>query len=296
MGQITLQKFKRHKVVSALPEPEIYIEGEQISNDVLVKVKLDFKESKNYLPKDGIIRLYPMTKQGVAMLPFSLGTVENVKIDEKGYKIDKEIKENLYFNLKISDPKCAVKGYAYRLKFKKYTGEGIVDDEDSGQQSILPVIENPIQAIPFLIKMQSMAGEPPTLFVATGMKSKIRNSAITQYNVTTAAIREIVSNYILDTDLFNDLFREKWELLIGNLIGEKNYKFPKKEDALSNSGVLNDETMESIDDIIVQFGYRRKFKGTNETLIDAFKNELLATTSDNEDNNEEDEDASPSIH
>ena len=51
MGQITLQKFKRHKVVSALPEPEIYIEGEQISNDVLVKVKLDFKESKNYFTR-----------------------------------------------------------------------------------------------------------------------------------------------------------------------------------------------------------------------------------------------------
>ena len=53
-------------------------------------------------------------------------------------------------------------------------------------------------------------------------------------------------------------------------IGEKDYKFPKREDALSNSGVLNDETIEGIDDIIVQFGYRRKFKGTNETHLHNF--------------------------
>ena len=89
MGQITLQKFKRYKIVSALPEPEVYLEGEQIFNDVSIKVKLDFNESKRFLPKDGIIRLYPITKQGVAMLPFNLGTVDNIEIDEKGYKIEK---------------------------------------------------------------------------------------------------------------------------------------------------------------------------------------------------------------
>ena len=294
MGQITLQKFKRYKIVSALPEPEVYLEGEQIFNDVSIKVKLDFNESKRFLPKDGIIRLYPITKQGVAMLPFNLGTVDNIEIDEKGYKIEREAKENLYFNLKISDPKAIVKGYAYRLKFKKNTQEGLIEDEESGQKSILPIIENPNQTIPFRVDMQHMAGSPPTLFVATGMKNKIKNSAITQYNVTTAAIREIVSNYILDKDLFNDLNREKWELLIENLKGEKNYKFPNRNDALSNSGILNDEVKDDIETIIVEFGYRRKFKGTNVTLIDAFKNELLLTNGENED--EEDEDASSSIH
>ena len=288
MGQITLQKFKRHKIVSALPEPEIYLEGDQISNDVSIKVIMDLKESKSFLPKDGIIRLYPVTKQGVAKLPFNLGNVNNIKIDEKGYKIEREAKENLYFNLKISDPKAIVKGYAYRLKFKKYAKEGLIEDEESGQQSILPIIEDPNQGIPFLINMQPMAGEPPTLFVTTGLKNKIKNSAITQYNVSTAAIREIVSNYILDKDLFNEPHREKWELLIGSLIGEKNYQFPKRDDALSNSGVLNDEVKEDIELIIVQFGYRRKFKGTNVTLIDAFKNELLITHDSEEEEEEED--------
>lgn len=283
MGQITLQKLKRTKVVSALPEPEIYIEGEQINQDVLVKISLQFKDSLKNLPPNAIIRLYPVTTQGVAMIPFELGTVEKINIEENGYKIERETKENLYFNLKISDPLSVVKGYSYRLRFKKNTSEGLEDDDESGKQSILPIVENPDQIIPFIIKMQPYTGGPPTIYVASGMKNKIKNSAVTQYSVCSAAIREIYTNYVLDQDLTNDAFKEKWELLIRDLIGNKEFKFKKSKDALSRSGVLKEEIEEEIEDLITQFGLRNKFKGSNQNLVDAFKKELNLISEENDD-------------
>ena len=286
MGQITLQKFKRTKIVSALPEPEIYIEGEQINQDVHVKISLQLKDSSKNLPQNGIIRLYPVTTQGVAMIPFDLGTVEKININKNGYKIERETKENLYFNLKISDPSSAVKGYSYRLKFKKNTSEGLEDDDETGKQSILPIIEKPDQIIPYDIKMQPHIGSPPTIYVASGMKNKIKNSAVTQYNVCSAAIREIYTNYVLDQDISGDNFREKWELLIRDLLGNKEFRFKSSKDALSRSGVLNDEIQEEIEDIITQFGLRNKFKGSNQSLYEAFKNELNLIT---EEENDEDD-------
>jgi len=285
MGQITLQKFKRTKIVSALPEPEIYIEGEQVRQDVLVRVSLQLKDSFKTLPPNAIIRLYPVTTQGVVMMPLELGTVEKVNINENGYIVERETKENLYFNLKISDPLSIVKGYSYRLKFKKKTSEGLEEDDETGKQSILPIIENPDQIIPFIVKMQSYTGGP-TIYVAAGMKNKIKNSAVTQYNVCSAAIREIYTNYVLDQDLSNDIFREKWELLIKDLLGEKEFKFKTSKEALSRSGVLKDEVQEEIEELITAFGLRNKFKGSNQNLFEAFKNELNFIQEENNDDDD----------
>lgn len=287
MGQISIQKFKRTKISSSFPEPEIFLEGEEIGNNIKFFVNLKFSESIRSLSKDSLIKLYPTSKQGVVYLPYDLGTVENIKIDEGGYIIKNEKKDNLYFNLKISSLNSHVDGYAYKIKFKnKNQGEGEIDIEESTQQSILPVIEDPNQAIPFKVIMNLAHGEPPTLSVRTGMKNNMKSSAITQYTVTTSAIRSIITSYILDADSIGDKFREKWELLIQNLIDDKNYKFPERSIALDRSGTLKDDVEDDIEDVIVQFGRKRKFRGTQLSLNDAFLNELSLLNDDEEDEND----------
>ena len=281
MGQISIQKFKRTKVSSSFPNPEIFLEGEEIGNDIKFFINLKFSESIKSLSKDSLIKLYPTSKQGVVYLPYNLGTVDNISIKEDGYTIKNEKKDNLYFNLKISTPKSHVDGFAYRIKFKnKNQGEGEVDIEESTQQSILPVIEDPNQTIPFKIIMHLGPGEPPTLSVRTGLKNKMKSSAITQYSITTSAIRTIISNYILDSDSVGEKFRDKWELLIQNLIDDNNYKFPSRLDALDRSGTLKNDVEDDIEDVIIQFGRKRKFRGSQLSLNDAFLNELSLTNED----------------
>jgi len=281
MGQITIQKFKRTKVDTSFPDPEIYIEGEEIGNDIKFSINLKFLESFKSLSKDSKIKLYPTSKQGVVYLPYDLGTVDNIKIKEDGYTIQNEKKNNLYFNLKISSAKShAVDGFAYRIKFKnKNQGEGEVDIEESTQQSILPVIEDPNQSIPFKVIMHG-AGEPPTLSVRTGLKNKMKSSAITQYSITTSAIRTIISNYILDNDSVGEKFRDKWELLIQNLIDDQSYKFPSGLTAIDRSGTLTSDVEDDIEDVIIQFGRKRKFRGSQLSLNDAFLNELSLMNDD----------------
>ena len=276
MGQITLQKLKRRKVTSALPDPEIIIDGYQDDNDVKFSVKLDFKDSAKFLSDDSKILLYPMTTQGVVLLPVNLGTVGKTKLNEKGYQLKDQLRDNLYFNLKISKPDSRVEGFAYRLKFKKTEEkEGEIEvDGDGESQSILPIVEVPDQSIPFKINMQPVTGQPPTLFVRTGMKNKIKSSAVTQYLVTTSAIKEIMTNYILDKESEGDNFKEKWQILIADLLGDKNFTFPSREDALERSGAISEEVDDKIEDVIIQFGRKRMFRGTQYSLNDAFINEL----------------------
>lgn len=287
MGQITLQKRKRRKITTALPSPEIILEGFQDGENVKFFVKINFDDSGKYLSKDSKIILYPMTKQGVVLLPIYLGTVGEIKIDEKGYFVTDEMMENLYFNLKISTANSNVEGFAYKLRFKKpESGEGEVEDQDGDQQSILPIVEVPNQSIPFKVLMQPVQGEPPTLFVRSGLKNKIKSSAITQYIVTTSAIKTIITNYILDRESDGDIFKEKWEILIKNLINDKKFMFPSREEALDRSGTLNSEIEDIIEDVITQFGRKRKFRGTQYSLSDAFINEVSLPKDEEENEND----------
>ena len=57
-------------------------------------------------------------------------------------------------------------------------------------------------------------------------------------------------------------------------MGSKNFKFPSRNEALERSGVLSDDAEEMIEDVIVQFGRKRMFRGTQYSLNDAFINEL----------------------
>lgn len=287
MGQITIQKLKRRKVTSALPHPEIIIDGYQEENNVKFTIKLDLNDSLKYLSKDSKILLYPMTTQGVVLLPINLGTVGNIELDDKGYELRDQLRDNLYFNLKISRPDNSVEGFSYRLKFKKIDErEGEIETEgESESQSILPIVEEPDQSVPYKINMQPVTGQPPTLYVRTGMKNKIKSSAVTQYLITTSAIKEIITNYIIDKESEGDAFREKWEILIKDLMADKNFKFPSTKEALDRNGVISEDVEDLIEDVIVQFGRKRMFRGTQYSLNDAFINEL-SFNEDKEDDNE----------
>tara|TARA_B100001750_G_C15119778_1_gene404462 strand:- start:270 stop:629 length:360 start_codon:yes stop_codon:yes gene_type:complete len=117
------------------------------------------------------------------------------------------------------------------------------------------------------------------------MKNKIKSSAVIQYLITTSAIKEIITNYIIDKESEGDTFREKWEILIKNLMGDNNFKFPSREEALERSGAISEDVVDLIDDVIIQFGRKRMFRGTQYSLNDAFINEL----SFNEDKDDENE-------
>ena len=66
----------------------------------------------------------------------------------------------------------------------------------------------------------------------------------------------------------------------------KNYKFPERSTALDRSGTLKDDVEDDIEDVIVQFGRKRKFRGTQLSLNDAFLNELSLLNDDEEDEND----------
>ena len=71
-------------------------EFNHLPESVAIRKLADFSESIKSLSKDSIIKLYPTSKQGVVFLPYDLGTVENININEDGYTIQNEKKDNIY--------------------------------------------------------------------------------------------------------------------------------------------------------------------------------------------------------
>ena len=82
------------------------------------------------------------------------------------------------------------------------------------------------------------------------------------------------------------MFKEKWEILIKDLINDKKFTFPSREEALDRSGTLNSEIEDIIEDVITQFGRKRKFRGTQYSLSDAFINEVSLSQEEGENEND----------
>lgn len=289
MTQITVQKIKRYRINSSLPNPEIFLEGDENEKGINIKITLNFsKYTKQKLNGNSYVKIYPRTKYGgIALEPIELGTVDKLEINQTGYFLIDQKKDNLTFKLKVTNTNHYVEGETADLNFKKFEGKNdekslVDDDEDDASNSIFPIQEVEDLTIPFKVDMEPRVGSPPTLYVMKGLKNKIKNDASIQFIIITAATREVIKNFIINSDFENTRFKDKWELFIGNLTGNTDYKFPKRTDAVERSGNIKDNINDDIEEIISFLG-SKKFKGSDMLLLSAFKDTLFFKDIDEDD-------------
>lgn len=209
MSQIVSNRTGRKKIFYKGDAPEIKVFAEQNKNYLKYKTELNLNPESNY-KSHYKITIQAYEKNGSADKPYDMGTVGSpsnlASVTVKDINID-----SVLFRLKIVDENNVIKGYASQIPV---VSERDPSDEESlnknresknnESDTILPVQETNNINVPFRILMN--AGQKPILQLKANLnlKEKLRNDIITKTLIYTAAIKEILTKYLIDQDYKND--------------------------------------------------------------------------------------------
>ena len=242
MGTHLLNVTGRKKIIHAKSEnTEIKIIGENSERGVKYSIDLKINE-KHAFPKDAIITLYPYQKSGGAYEPVNLGTVAKQENIGKEILLPESDIDNLIFRLKVSKSKYIL-GLADRVAFFE-DEEGL--SQTGSTSTLLPILTDDISS-PYKIKMAPNGSRPPILIVnkKSNIKSKLISDPYTMILIYTAAVREILTNFLIDTRYSDDRWKDEWIKFIHKIQGEPDKEPPKPyfiEDSTENE--VNQDTLD----------------------------------------------------
>jgi len=266
MGTHLLNVTGRKKIIHAKSgNTEVKIIGE--NSDGGVKYSIDLKiNEKHAFPKDAIITLYPYQKSGGAYEPVNLGTVAKQENIGKEILLPESDIDNLIFRLKVSKSKYIL-GLADRVTFFE-DEEGL--SQTGSTSTLLPILTDDISS-PYKIKMAPNGPRPPILIVnkKSNIKSKLISDPYTMILVYTAAVREILMNFLIDTRYSDDRWKDEWIKFIHKIQGEPD-KEPPKPYFIENSAEndVNQDTLDWLDEAVSSISNLKLKQRENKTLME----------------------------
>ncbi len=266
MGTHLLNVTGRKKIIHAKSgNTEVKIIGE--NSDGGVKYSIDLKiNEKHAFPKDAIITLYPYQKSGGAYEPVNLGTVAKQENIGKEILLPESDVDNLIFRLKVSKSKY-ISGLADRVTFFE-DEEGL--SQTGSTSTLLPILTDDISS-PYKIKMAPNGPRPPILIVnkKSNIKSKLISDPYTMILVYTAAVREILTNFLIDTRYSDDRWKDEWIKFIHKIQGEPD-KEPPKPYFIENSAEndVNQDTLDWLDEAVSSISNLKLKQRENKTLME----------------------------
>ena len=266
MGTHLLNVTGRKKIIHAKSgNTEVKIIGE--NSDGGVKYSIDLKiNEKHAFPKDAIITLYPYQKSGGAYEPVNLGTVAKQENIGKEILLPESDVDNLIFRLKVSKSKYIL-GLADRVTFFE-DEEGL--SQTGSTSTLLPILTDDISS-PYKIKMAPNGPRPPILIVnkKSNIKSKLISDPYTMILVYTAAVREILTNFLIDTRYSDDRWKDEWIKFIHKIQGEPD-KEPPKPYFIENSAEndVNQDTLDWLDEAVSSISNLKLKQRENKTLME----------------------------
>jgi hypothetical protein len=266
MGTHLLNVTGRKKIIHAKSgNTEVKIIGE--NSDGGVKYSIDLKiNEKHAFPKDAIITLYPYQKSGGAYEPVNLGTVAKQENIGKEILLPESDVDNLIFRLKVSKSKYIL-GLADRVTFFE-DEEGL--SQTGSTSTLLPILTDDISS-PYKIKMAPNGPRPPILIVnkKSNIKSKLISDPYTMILVYTAAVREILTNFLIDIRYSDDRWKDEWIKFIHKIQGEPD-KEPPKPYFIENSAEndVNQDTLDWLDEAVSSISNLKLKQRENKTLME----------------------------
>ena len=266
MGTHLLNVTGRTKIIHAKSgNTEVKIIGENSEGGVKYSIELKLSEKHNF-PKDAIITLYPYQTSGGAYEPVNLGTVEKQENIGKEILLPESDVDNLIFRLKVSKSKYIL-GLADRVSFFE-DEEGL--SQTGSTSTLLPILTDDISS-PYKIKMAPNGSRPPILIVnkKSNIKSKLISDPYTMILVYTAAVREILTNFLIDTRYSDDRWKDEWIKFIHKIQGEPDKEPPKPyfiEDSTENE--VNQDTLDWLDEAVSSISNLKLKERENKTLME----------------------------
>ena len=265
MGTKLLNVTGRKKIIHAKSgNTEIKITGESFESGVNILIDLNL-DKKHSFPGHAILTLYPYQKGGGALEPINLGTVEKPSNINDNIKLEGADIENLLFRLKVSDKKYIL-GLADRVSFFE-DDKGLSDKGSTS--SLLPLISDDI-GTPYKIKMSPNNNRPPILIInkKSNIRSKLISDPYTMILIYSAAIREILTNFFINSEYLDDPWKDEWVKFIHKAQGEPNKDYPKPYFIEETENEVNRETVEWIDDAVSVISNLKLKDYENKTLME----------------------------
>lgn len=273
MGTYLLNVTGRKKIIHAKSgNTEIKITGESFESGVNIIVDLNLDKKHNF-PDQAILTLYPYQKSGGAYEPINLGTVEKPLNINENIKLNGADIDNLLFRLKVSDKKYIL-GLADFVRFFE-DDKGL--SNKGSTSALLPIISDDI-GTPYKIKMSPNNNRPPTLIInkKSNIRSKLISDPYTMILIYSAAVREILTNFFINSEYLDDPWKDEWIKFIHKTQGEPNKDYPEPYFIEETENEVNRETVEWIDDAVSAISDLKLKDYENKTLM-----EILIESSQN---------------
>jgi len=265
MGTHLLNVTGRKKIIHAKSgNTEIIIRGEKTNDGANITVELKLNK-KHQFPDHAIVTLYPYQQSGGALFPINLGTISKPeKLEEPINIIGADI-ENLLFRLKVSD-KRYILGLADEISLY---------DDDKGLSkkgsttALLPVLTDDIST-PFKIKMSPNNNRPPILIInkKSNIRLKLASDPYTMIIIYSAAVREILTNFLINPEYLDDRWKDEWIKFIHIAQGEPEKEYPKPYFIEDEEFEIDRDTVEWIDDAVSTISNLKLKDYENKTLME----------------------------
>jgi len=235
MPQTTLNIINETKITKQGISPDVMINLiEEQSTGLKISVAVDLK--RHNFDSDCKVCLQSFDRRGSGLKPFLLGSIKDLSDDKNEFQffIPEVNKDEVRFRLLVSREGEFKKIKVYRIigrceinKF--FNNENQKDDKKNFKtESLLPTKE---QEIGTVFKIEMIPDRKPYLILKSGcnIKYNLDNNIdpIQKTLIYTSAIRELLTNYLVDSRFDNCIYKEKWWKLISEKIGENIDDFPK---------------------------------------------------------------------
>jgi len=235
MPQTTLNIINEIKITKQGINPDVKINLiEEKLTGIKISVEVDLK--RHNFDTDCKVSLQSFDRRGSGFEPFILGSIIDLANDKNEFRyfIPEVNKDEVRFRLLVSKvgefKKIKVNRIIGRCEINKFfNDENQVDDKKNFKtESLLPTKEQDIGTV---FKIEMIPDRKPYLILKSGcnIKYNLDNNIdpIQKTLIYTSAIRELLTNYLIDSRFENCIYKEKWWKLISEKVGESIDDFPK---------------------------------------------------------------------
>ena len=289
MGVSTIKIFDVVKItyLGEKPDIELVLKNEN-TNGFDIELKINNIIRHNF-DKSSVVYLQAYNSRGASLKPWTVGTLDeilNSDLNEYVYTVPEFSKEDTRFRFFVSK-----EGKFKNTNVSRIIGLALInnliesdeDDDDNDKKKIkvetlLPISEDEIGPA---FKVEMKTNEKPKLILRKDCKFRllVDNDSVFKTLIYTAAIRELLTTYLTETQYDDCIYKNKWMKLVSDKLGE-DYQAPtffEDDERLSVDPKARKWIENAIDTMVSELK-----DNSNRKLIEKFKTACVSKISGQE--------------
>lgn len=280
MSSTTLHAFKWKKLSHLGKDPNIeVIINETTQNGLDLSISLNFKKLREYFDHDCDLYLSVFDKKGISLFNERIASFEELINDEKSVveyikTVNGAKKDNISLRFLLSKPGnyngVNVSRVVASCEINKLGGD--TQTGDSRRTSLLPSLEDEIGPA-YCIRMRPEECPQLILKQGTNIKYKLDDyDVIHRTLIYTAAIREVITTYLIDTDFESCSYKKKWFKQILKVVDKKEEDIPNFFLDRNNiqERAINKQAVKFIESVVTEMVSNLLYQRDKKTLMELF--------------------------